>query len=158
MAEYEFGPFHYENDIKEVYDAANEYFSRGGQSFNITGKHFDDDRFYFDFLRSYSFIATEFRATIHMMAKENPEGGTDLSFSIKSQDTEERLKSAICDRIYKGIQIQMDLLEGKDISEPEKTEEEKARDKRNLIIGLVIAIIIIIGVIPISLNPLNWGF
>ncbi|MGI6590036.1 MAG: hypothetical protein ACOX1O_00240 [Eggerthellaceae bacterium] len=158
MANYDFGPFHYDKDIKEVYDGANEYFSHGGQTFNITSKNFEDDRFYFDFLRSYSFIASEFRATIHMAAKPNPDGGTDLSFSIKSQDTEERLKTAVCERIYKGIQIQMDLMEGKDISAPEKSEEEKARDKRNLIIGLVIAIIIVIGVIPISLNPANWGF
>lgn len=158
MATYEFGPFHFDSDVKAVYDAANEYFSRGGQSFTIGGSAFEDDRFYFDYSRPYSFIATEFRATIHMVAKQNPENGTDLFFSIKSQDSEDRLKSTLCERVYRGIQAQIELLQGKDPSEPERTEEEKAQDKRNLIIGLIIAIIIIIGVIPVSMNPANWGF
>ena len=65
MPEYKIGPLHLDHDIAEVYDGANEYFTRGGRNFNITAKHFDDDdRFFIDFLRSYSFVATEYKATV----------------------------------------------------------------------------------------------
>lgn len=159
MADYHFGPYHYDADIEEIFTAANEYFSRGGQAFHITSKHFDDeDQFYFDFIRSYSFIATEFKATVHMRAKINEAGGCDLTFDIKSQDEEDRLERNLCKRIYKGIQIQADALEGKPAPVIERTEEEKSKDKRNLIIGLVVAAVIVIGAIPVSMNPGNWGF
>lgn len=159
MADYHFGPYHFNAGVEEIFTATNEYFSHGGQAFHITGKHFDDeDQFYIDFIRSYSFIATEFKATVHMRAKANSDGGTDLTFDIKSQDDEDRLERDLCKRIYKGIQIQTDMLEGKPAPVVEKTEEEEKKDKRNLIIGLVVAAVIVIGAIPVSMNPGNWGF
>lgn len=159
MPEYKIGPMHIDRDIAEVYDGANEYFSRGGRNFNITSKHFDDDdRFFVDFLRSYSFVATEYKATVHLRAKKNEDGGTDLLYDIKSQDTEDRLKRDIAERITNGISNQIIAMEGKEVPAPEKTEEQKAKDKRNLIIGLAIAIAIVIGAIPVSLNPGMWGF
>lgn len=158
MADYHFGPYHYVEDISEVFNGTNEYFLHGGQAFRITGKHFDDDdQFYVDFIRSYSFIATEFKATVHMRAQSTEDGGTDLTFDIKSQDDEDRLEKNLCQRIYRSIQAQIDNLEGKSLPTVEKTEEEKKKDKRNLIIGLVVAAAIVIGAIPISLNPGNWG-
>lgn len=159
MPEYKIGPQHLDYEIAEVYDGANEYFARGGRNFNITAKHFDDDdRFFIDFLRSYSFVATEYKATVHLRAKIGEEGGTDLFFDIKSQDTEERLKHDIAERITTGIENQIISMEGREIPTPEKSEEQKAKEKRNLIIGLVIAIAIVIGAIPVSLNPGMWGF
>lgn len=159
MAEYHFGPYHYDADIEEVYNATNLYFSHGGQALHITGKHFDDDdQFYVDFIRSYSFIATEYKATVHMRAKAVEEGGTDLSFDIKSQDDEPSLEQNLCQRIYKGVQVHIDQLEGRPLPTEEKTEEEKKKDKRNLIIGLVVAAVIVAAAFPISLNPGNWGF
>ena len=132
---------------------------RCGQAFNITAKHFDDDdRFFVDFLRSYSFIASEYKATIHLRAKAAENGGTDLYFDIKSQDTEERLRQMVCERIAKGIELQVIKLEGKPLPVVEQSPEEKAKEKRKLVIGLVVALIIVIGAIPISLNPGNWGF
>ncbi|MGI6535028.1 MAG: hypothetical protein ACOX12_01185 [Eggerthellaceae bacterium] len=159
MPEYKIGPLHLDHDIAEVYDGANEYFTRGGRNFNITAKHFDDDdRFFIDFLRSYSFVATEYKATVHLRAKISEEGGTDLFFDIKSQDTENRLKRDITERIATGIENQIITMEGREVPTPEKTEQQKAKEKRNLIIGLVIAIAIVIGAIPVSLNPGMWGF
>lgn len=159
MPEYKIGPLHLDHDIAEVYDGANEYFTRGGRNFNITAKHFDDDdRFFIDFLRSYSFVATEYKATVHLRAKIGEEGGTDMFFDIKSQDTEDRLKRDIAERIATGIENQIITMEGREVPTPEKTEQQKAKEKRGLIIGLIIAIAIVIGAIPVSLNPGMWGF
>lgn len=158
MANYHFGPYHYDTDISEVYTAANEYFLHGGQGMHISGKHFDDDdRFYIDFIRPYSFVANEFKATVHLQAKTNESGGTDLTFDIKSQDDEPRLEKNLYQRISNGIQIQIDKLQGNPLPTGEKSEEEKRKEKQHLIIGLVVAAIIVVCTIPISLNPGNWG-
>lgn len=152
MAEYDMRAIELDCTLQETYDLLKKYFLRETNPFNILTDYCSDDGFTIDIVRSYSFIASTFKASVHLAGYPKEEGGTIVRFRAKSVEEPEKLEREIVDRIEEALDHM--IAEQKKIPIVEITPEQEAaaakKRKTEFIIIAIIAALLIIGTIPIS--------
>lgn len=142
MPHYDLRPIEIDEDVPTTYELLRGYFIRPNNQFNIVADYVNDDSFSIDLIRSYSVIASTHRASIHVSGTPI-EGGTKISFHVKSVETEEKLNQEVSDRIEEALRHI--LAEKRDTPlEDEKTTNPE-EEKRQLVIVLIVAGVIAIG-------------
>ena len=144
MAEHDLRPIEIDEDIQSTYELLRGYFIRPNNQFNIVADYVGDDSFTIDLIRSYSVIASTHRASIHVSGTPI-EGGTRISFHVKSVETTENLEKEVSDRIEEAlghILAEKRNLPDDDRNPPSDPKEEK---KQLIIVGIVAGVIAIGG-------------
>ena len=142
-------PIEVDYDLEGTYDILKRYFIRENNPFNVTSDYIGEDGFTIDFIRSYSFVASTYKATIHLAGFEKEDGGTLIKMHAKSGDDPDKLDREVRGRIEE--MLVRTIAEKKNMPiKDEPTEDTTAADRRQLIILLIVAAIIIIGIMPWS--------
>jgi hypothetical protein len=150
VAEYDLTPIIVEDDAVGTYELMRRYFLRENNPFNIASDYTSEDGFTIDIMRSYSFIASEHRATVHLAGIPQEDGTTKVTLHARSVEEPDRLEREIRDRIAEAMRRAVAEKNNNPIEDPVETEAEKKRTKVELIVVGIIAALIIIGTLPIS--------
>ena len=142
MPHYDLRPIEIDEDVPTTYELLRGYFIRPNNQFNIVADYVNDDSFSIDLIRSYSVIASTHRASIHVSGTPI-EGGTRISFHVKSVETPEKLEQEVSDRIEEALRHI--IAEKRDIPIEDEDEADPEKEKRQLIIVLAVAGVIAIG-------------
>lgn len=142
MPHYDLRPIEIDEDVATTYELLRGYFIRPNNQFNIVADYVNDDSFSIDLIRSYSVIASTHRASIHVSGAPI-EGGTRISFHVKSVETPEKLEKEVSDRIEEALKHI--IAEKRDIPLEDEVESDPAKEKRQLVIVLAVAGVIAIG-------------
>ena len=142
MPHYDLRPIEIDEDVPTTYELLRGYFIRPNNQFNIVADYVNDDSFSIDLIRSYSVIASTHRASIHVSGTPI-EGGTRISFHVKSVETPEKLEQEVSDRIEEALRHI--IAEKRDIPIKDEDEADPEKEKRQLIIVLAVAGVIAIG-------------
>lgn len=152
MAEYDLTPIDVDCGLQDTFDLLRKYFLRETNPFNVLTDFINpEDGFTIDLVRSYSFIASTFKATVHLAGYPQDDGHTLVKIHVKSVAEKENLEKEIRDRIAEALERM--TAELKENPLPEKTEatpEQVRRNKIELIVIGIVAAVIIIGSLPIS--------
>lgn len=152
MAEYDMRPIEVPCTLQETYDLLKKYFLRETNPFNILTDYCSEDGFTIDIVRSYSFIASTFKASIHLAGYPQEEGGTVIRFRAKSVEEPAKLEKEVVDRIEEALTHM--IAEQQHVPLPAVTPEEEAaaekKRKKELLVIAVVAAVIILGTIPVS--------
>lgn len=149
MAEYDLTPIEVDYDLQGTYDLLKKYFLRENNPFNVTSDFINDEGFTIDFIRSYSFVASTYKATIHLAGFPMEDGRTILKLHAKSVDSFENIEKEVRDRIAETLGHMVEQKKKAPVVQ-ESTKDTKKSDRRQLIILLIVAAIIIIGIMPWS--------
>lgn len=142
MAEHDLTPIEVEEGVQDTYDLLKSYFIRQNNPFNIVADFVNDDGFSIDVIRSYSFIASTHRATIHFSGTPT-ETGTKIGIHVKSVETAENLEKEIHDRLEDALAHMIAEKHNKPIDDD--STPDPAKEKRQLIITVVVLAVIALG-------------
>lgn len=142
MAEYDLSPLVVDEDVQGTYELLRSYFVRGNNLFNVVSDFINEDGFTIDFVRAYSFVASTHRATVHLSGTPI-EGGTKLSFHVKSVEEPERIEKEIRDRLEDVLSHMLEQKRGQPIID--KNEANPEKDKRNTVIAIIVLAVIAVG-------------
>ena len=142
MPHYDLRPIEIDEDVPTTYELLRGDFIRPNNQLNIVADYVNDDSFSIDLVRSYSVIASTHRANIHVSGTPI-EGGTRISFHVKSVETQEKLEQEVTDRIEEALKHI--IAEKRDMPIEDENEPDPEKEKRQLIIVLAVAGVIAIG-------------
>lgn len=152
MAEYDMRAIEVDCSMQETYDHLKRYFLRETNPFNILTDYCSEDGFTIDIVRSYSFIASTFKASIHLAGYPLDDGRTIIRFRAKSVEEPEKLEKEVVDRIEEALKHL--IAEEKKIPIQDLTPEQIAaaekKRKTEFIVIAIIAALIVLGTFPIS--------
>lgn len=152
MAEYDMRAIEIDYPMQDTYELLKRYCLRETNPFTIIADYCSEDGFTIDLVRSYSFIASTFKASVHLAGYPTEEGKTNIRFHAKSVEDPDKLEREVVDRIEEAL-VRM-IADERDMPLPQMTpEEEVAAEKKRkteLIVIAVIAALLIIGTLPIS--------
>ncbi len=143
MAEYDLTPLIIEDDLEGSYELLKSYFIRANNPFNVVSQYYGEDSFTFDVIRSYSFVASTHRATIHIIGKAC-DGGTQLSFHVKSVAEQKELEREIRDRLEDVLGHMLEEKRGLPVVDKNAIRDPK-KEKRQLYIAVAVFAIIALG-------------
>ena len=143
MAEYDLTPIEVDEDLQGTYELLRSYFIRQNNLFNIVADFVNDESFSIDIVRSYSFIASTHRASVHLSGVPI-EGGTRINFHCKSVETQENLEKEIRDRIEEVLGHMIEQKRGLPVIDKNAVEDPE-KEKRQLIITIVVLAVIALG-------------
>ena len=150
MAEYDMRSIEVDCPVQDTYELLRKYFLRENNPFKVLSDYNGEDGFTIDIVRSYSFVASTFKANIHLAGHPLDDGRTIVKFHAKSNEEPAKLEKEVVDRIEETLGYM--VAEFKDTPKPEFeiTEEEKKKNRVELIVVIVVAALIVLGAVPIS--------
>ena len=143
MAEYDLTPIEVDEDLQGTYELLRSYFIRQNNLFNIVADFVNEESFSIDIVRSYSFIASTHRASVHLSGIPI-EGGTRINFHCKSVADKEDLEKEIRDRIEEVLGHMIEQKRGLPVID-KNAEVDPAKEKRQFIITVVVLAVIAVG-------------
>lgn len=143
MAEYDLTPLFVDEDLQGTYELLKNYFIRGNNLFNVVADYLGEDNFSMDVVRSYSFVASTHRASIHFSGLP-VEGGTKIGIHVKSVAEKDELEREIHDRLEVALGHLLEQKRGRPVVDPNAVEDP-AKEKRKLIISIVVLAVIALG-------------
>jgi len=144
MAEYDLSPIEVDEDLQGTYELLRSYFIRQNNLFNMVADYVNDETFTIDIIRSYSFVASTHRASVHLSGTPLENGHTRISFHCKSVETQERLEVEIRDRIEEVLGHMIEQKRGLPVIDKNAVEDPE-KEKRQFIITAVVLGVIAIG-------------
>ena len=145
MAEYDLTPLVIDDDLEGTYELLRNYFVRGNNPFNVVSNFLGEDNFTFDIIRSYSFVASTHRATVHITGKPCEEGkGTQLLFHAKSVAEQKELEREIRNRLEDVLGHMLEEKRGLPVVDKNAVRDRK-KEKQQLYIAIAVFAVIAIG-------------
>jgi hypothetical protein len=144
MAEFDLTPLEVDEDLQGTYDLLRSYFIRGNNLFNTVADYCGEDTFTIDIVRSYSFVASTHRASVHITGTPLEGGKTKVNFHCRSVETPERLEVEIRDRIEEVLGHMLEEKRGLPVVD-KNAVENTAKEKRNTIIAIAVLAVIAVG-------------
>ena len=143
MAQYDLKPIVLGEDLQGTYDLLRNYFVRGNNTFNVVSDYIGEDSFTMDIVRSYSFIASDHRASIHLAGTPTEDGGTKIALHVKSVEDPDKAEKEIRDRIENALGHILEEKQGTPVVDTNVADSKK--EKRDFIIGVAVLAVIAIG-------------